>query len=88
MADYQSIPTLCELSPEDVASANSQYWAPRFTLGLQNDLVAQIHTEGRKAFVWTLDVPDYIKQFSDEGNFDGILSNYASIVAYYHYVKE
>jgi glycerophosphoryl diester phosphodiesterase len=88
LPDYQSIPTLCELSPEDAANANSQYWAPRFTLGLQNDLVAQIHNEGRKAFVWTLDVPDYVKQFSDEGNFDGILSNYASVVAYYHYVKE
>jgi len=88
LPDYQSIPSLCELSLDDVRSANSKYMATRFTLGLQTDLVGEIHNEGRKAFVWTLDVPDYVRQFTNEGNFDGILSNYASLVAYYHYVKE
>jgi glycerophosphoryl diester phosphodiesterase len=87
LPNYQSIPTLCELSIDDLKSANSQYLAPRFTLGLQNDLVDEVHGLGKKAFVWTLDVPDYVDQFLHEGHFDGILSDYASIVAYYYYVQ-
>jgi glycerophosphoryl diester phosphodiesterase len=88
LPNYTSIPSLCELSLDDVQNINSKYWAPRFTLGLQNDQVAIVHGEGRKAFVWTLDVPDLINQFIEQGNFDGILSNYASLVAYNYYVKE
>lgn len=88
LPNFQSIPTLCELSVDDVKEANSQYWAPRFTLGLQTDLVDEVHSLNKQAFVWTLDVPDYIRQFIQEGHFDGILSNYASIVAYYYYVHE
>jgi len=87
LPNYQNIPTLCELSVDDMKSANSQYWAPRFTVGLQNGLVDEVHGLGKKAFVWTLDVPDYINQFINEGHFDGILSNYASVVAYYYYVQ-
>ncbi|MBS1599464.1 MAG: glycerophosphodiester phosphodiesterase [Bacteroidetes bacterium] len=88
LPNYQNIPSLCELDIDDVESGNSQYWAPRFTLGLQNDLVDQVHGLNKKAFVWTLDVPDYINQFIRDGHFDGILSNYASSVAYYYYVQE
>ena len=62
-------------------------WAPRFTLGLQNDAVLQMKAEGRKSFVWTLDEAQYMQQFITEGKFDGILSNYPSLVAYYHYAK-
>ncbi|MBZ5856123.1 glycerophosphodiester phosphodiesterase [Flavihumibacter profundi] len=88
LPNYDSIPSACELSPEDVVDINAQVWAPRWTLGLQNDLVKQVQAEGRRAFVWTLDVPDYISQFINEGYFNGILSNYPSLVAYYYYVKE
>jgi hypothetical protein len=44
-------------------------------------------SEGRKVFVWTLDVPDYIFKFISQGNLDGILTNYAPLVAYDYYVK-
>jgi len=88
LPDFQNIPSLCELSIDDVKTANSQYWAPRFTLGLQNDLVEEVHGLDKKAFVWTLDVSDYIDQFIKDGHFDGILSNYASAVAYFYYVQE
>ena len=88
LPNYSNTPALCELSLEDVATSNAKYWAPRFTLGTQNDQVAQVHADGRKAFVWTLDVPEFITNFINEGHFDGILSNFPSCVAYNYYVHE
>jgi glycerophosphoryl diester phosphodiesterase len=84
---HLEIPSLCELSPDDVRSINADVWAPRWTLGLQSSEVMQVHAEGRKAFVWTLDEPNYIQQYLDEGQFDGILTNYPEILAYYHYIR-
>ncbi len=86
--NYTQIPSLCELSVDDVRALNSKVWGPRFTLGTQNDLVAQMHAEGRRAFVWTLDDPNYIQDFLTNGHFDGILTNYSCMVAYYHYVHQ
>ncbi|MEO5683952.1 MAG: glycerophosphodiester phosphodiesterase [Chitinophagaceae bacterium] len=88
LPDYASAPNLCELSLEDVDKTNAEIWAPRFTLGTQNEQVAQVHAAGRQAFVWTLDVPDLIKQYLQDGHFDAILSNYPSSVAYYYYVQQ
>ena len=84
---YENTPSVCELDPADVEKANSRIWAPRFTLGLQNETVEQIHAQGRRAFVWTLDVPQNVYEYMTQGKFDGILSNYPSIVAYYYYVQ-
>ncbi len=88
LPDYENIPSLCELSPGDAQLINSRVWAPRWTLGLQNEAVGQVHAAGRKAFAWTLDVPDYISQFISNGNFDGILSDYSPLVAYYYYDRQ
>jgi glycerophosphoryl diester phosphodiesterase len=85
---YQNIPSVCELDPSIAASLNSQIWAPRWTLGLQNDEVSAVHGQGRKAFVWTLDVPENINEYLNSGSFDGILSDYPSSVAYYYYVRQ
>jgi len=87
LQNYTTIPSLCELSPEQVREVNSRVWAPRFTLGLQTEEVEKMKAEGRRSFVWTLDEPQYVEQFVRDGKFDGILSNYASIVAYYHYAQ-
>ena len=87
LPNFTSVPSLCELSIEETREINARVWAPRFTLGLQNDEVSLMQAEGRKAFVWTLDEPQYVEQFITEGKFDGILSNYPSLVAYYHYAK-
>ena len=87
LPNFTSIPSLSELSIEQTREINARVWAPRFTLGLQNEEVAQIQSEGRKAFVWTLDEPQYVEQFITEGKFDGILSNYPSLIAYHHYAK-
>jgi glycerophosphoryl diester phosphodiesterase len=87
LPNYTTIPSLCELTVEDVRMINSTVWAPRWTLGTQNEKVAEMHAEGRRVFVWTMDVPAYIDQFLDEGQLDGILTNYPSYVAYAHYKR-
>lgn len=86
--DYQSIPSLCELTVDNVREVNSMVWAPRWTLGTQNDLVQQMHDEGRLAVCWTIDTPSWIQNYLDNGNFDGLLTNYPYVVAYYHYIQE
>jgi glycerophosphoryl diester phosphodiesterase len=85
---YLDIPSLCELSVDDVAEVNSHVWSPRWTEGTQNDLVEQMHSQGRIAWTWTLDDVDWIQKFINDGHFDGILTNYPFIVGYYHYIRE
>lgn len=87
LPDYSSAPALCELSLDDVRRTNARVWAPRWTLGTQLAEVGQVHSDGRKAFVWTVDVPAYVKDFIANGDFDGILTNYPTIVAFYHYSR-
>ena len=84
---FQNIPSLCELSIDQVRQANSAVWAPRWTQGTQNSTVEEMQSEGRLVFTWTLDEANYIEAFINEGNFDGILTNYPTIVSYYHYIK-
>ncbi|MCK9203807.1 MAG: hypothetical protein M0P58_05135 [Bacteroidales bacterium] len=86
--DYQNIPSLCELSVDDVRLVNSRVWGPRWTLGTQNDLVDQMHSENRLAVAWTIDPVQWIRDFINEGHFDGLLSNYPYVVAYYYYIRE
>ncbi len=86
--DYQNIPSLCELTTDDVRSANSLVWSPRWTLGTQNDLVQQMHEEGRLAITWTIDSPSWIENYINEGLFDGLLTNFPYVEAYYHYIRE
>lgn len=88
LPDYQNIPSVNELTREEVTETNSRIWAPRFTLGLQNTEVAEVQAQGRQAFVWTLDTPEDIQNFVNNGQFNGILSNYPSAVAYYYYAKQ
>lgn len=87
LPDFETAPNLCELTFDDVAKTNAEIWAPRFTLGIQTENVAKIHAMGKLAFVWTLDVPDLVHQYLKDGDFDAILSNYPSDVAYYYYVQ-
>jgi len=84
---FQDVPSLCELTIDQVRQANSLIWAPRWTQGIQTDAVRQMHAEGRLAFTWTLDDANYIEEFINTGEFDGILTNYPTIVSYYHYIK-
>jgi glycerophosphoryl diester phosphodiesterase len=85
---YQDVPSLCELTVDDARQLNSKVWAPRWTLGTQNDLVQQMHNEGRLAVCWTIDQPAWIQNYLDNGIFDGLLTNFPYVVAYYHYIQE
>jgi glycerophosphoryl diester phosphodiesterase len=88
--DYQNVPTLCELTIDDFKQAHSVVWAPRWTLGTQNDLVDEVHSLDPKnvAICWTIDNPSWIKTYINEGHFDGLLTNFPYVVAYYHYIQE
>jgi glycerophosphoryl diester phosphodiesterase len=91
--DYQNIPSLCELSTDKVTAINAKAWAFRWTQGLQEQEVINMHNQGRRCLVWTLDVPAFTAKYTTQGSadaskrFDGILTNYPSILAYYHYVR-
>jgi glycerophosphoryl diester phosphodiesterase len=87
-SNYQNIQSLCELSVEDVNNINANVWAPRWTLGLLSSDVKQMHAQNRKVFCWTLDNESFIKKYINEGDFDGILTNYPTIVSYYHYLRK
>ncbi|MDQ6609770.1 MAG: glycerophosphodiester phosphodiesterase, partial [Bacteroidota bacterium] len=88
LPNYTSIPSVNELTPEDVQSVNSSIWGPRFTLGLQSNEVATMHAQGRKVYVWTIDIEQNIKEYLYNGQFDGMISSYPSAVAYYYYAKK
>lgn len=84
---YEAHPALCELSLNDVRRTDAHVWAPRWTEGTLESGIGEMHAEGRRAFVWTLDVPSFIKEFVQTSQFDGVLTNYPTIVAYYHYTR-
>ena len=85
--DWQNTPSLCELDVDDVRRTDSEIWGPRWTLGLQTSKVDEMHREGRKVIVWTLDESQFISQYMADGNFDGMVTNYSPLVAYYYYVQ-
>ncbi|MCP5061277.1 MAG: glycerophosphodiester phosphodiesterase [Ignavibacteriae bacterium] len=85
--EFENVSSLCELSKSVTRKSNSQVWAPRWTLGTQIESVTQMQSEGRKVFTWTLDDAQFISKYIKESKFDGILTNYPTIVAYYHYAR-
>ncbi len=79
--------SLCELDISSVRKANSKVWAPRWTDGIQQQQINSMHSENKKVFVWTLDTPEFIKDFISTNNYDGILTNYPSVLAYEYYIR-
>ncbi|MCB2205454.1 glycerophosphodiester phosphodiesterase [bacterium] len=85
LTDYAEADVLCELSLDLVRQTQAEFWAPRWTLGTQNAAVQEMQGEGRKVLVWTLDDAKFIEAYLRDGNFNGMLTNYPSLVAYYYY---
>lgn len=81
-------PILCELDTAITRNLNAGIWAPRWTLGPQTDEVLAMKAQGRTVYVWTLDEPTFIEEFINQNKFDGILSNYSPVVAFYHYTEQ
>ena len=86
--DKENTPILCELDTATTLGLGARIWAPRWTLGPQTQEVQAMKAAGLTVFVWTLDEPKFIQEFISQNNFDGILSNYSPVVAYYHYVEQ
>ncbi len=86
--NHKNINALCELSVEETLGIDAEVWAPRWTLGTLLPEVKQVQAQNRKVYCWTLDNEAFIKKYMNEGNFNGILTNYPSLVAYYHYLRK
>jgi glycerophosphoryl diester phosphodiesterase len=84
---HEEVLSLNELEPEDVHRTSSEFWGPRWTLGTQNERVQQMHDEGRRVITWTMDEPEYIERYLKEADFDGMVTNYPTLVAYYKYIQ-
>ncbi|GAB4026251.1 glycerophosphodiester phosphodiesterase [Spirosoma koreense] len=88
LPNKENTPILCELDTALTRSLGARIWAPRWTLGPQTQEVLAMKAQGLTVFVWTLDEPKFIQEFISQNNFDGILSNYSPVVAYYHYTEQ
>jgi len=86
--NFNNYPAICELDENHVIQASANTWAPRWSLGLLDESVSAMHNNGRRCFVWTLDATELVRSFVKKGNFDGIVTNYPSIVAYEYYTSQ
>jgi glycerophosphoryl diester phosphodiesterase len=90
---FREIPSSCCLTTDKVNAIGAKIWNFRWTMGLNEQEVPNMHAQGRRCMVWTLDVPEFIDIYTSHGGtdtakrFDGILTNYPTILAYYHYVR-
>ncbi len=86
-ADHASVSSVCELGVDQVLAANSAVYGARWTLGGLESTLSDLHARGKRAYVWTLDQPEFIASFLATTQYDGILTNYPTVVAYYNYVR-
>jgi len=85
LPNFREIPTICELTIDDLNTLNSLVWSPRFTEGTQNSQVEQLHAQGKLAITWTVNVPGLMFQYLNESLFDGMLTDYPTQLAFYYY---
>ena len=85
LPNFQDIPTICELDLDKLQQMNSQVWSPRFTEGTQNSNVQSLHDQGKMAITWTVNIPDQMYQYLTEGIFDGMLTDFPALLAFYYY---
>jgi len=79
------LPTLCELSMSDVINTKSSFFGPRYSEGLLLEDVAQAHSLGVKVISWTLNDRNIIKNYLQNGKFDGFITDYGAYVVYDYY---
>ncbi|MEO6583796.1 MAG: hypothetical protein ABIO05_05700, partial [Ferruginibacter sp.] len=85
---YKNILSLCELDTVKAWQVSAEIWAPSWSKGHQDEVVAAVHAKGKRAIVWTVDVPDKIKEFMYEAKFDGLVTNRPTMGAYYYYARQ
>lgn len=82
------LPAMCELTLQDVIENKCAYWGPRYSEGLQLDDVDQAHAQGIQVYAWTLNDKQLIKDYINNGRFDGMISDYPAYVNYYYYTTK
>lgn len=87
LEDYRSVPTLCELDWDLALDMNAEVWAPQYTGGFQSEDVDKVHAAGKKAYVWSLDRTFMVETYLGQGEFDGLVTNAAPVVAYWYYTE-
>lgn len=85
---HTGIPSLCELSFEEAVNAGARVFAPRWTLGILQQETISAHAMNMKVITWTLDDPEGMDKVIRESGYDGILTNYPSMLAYRYYSQE
>lgn len=86
--NFQNYPSICEMDESYVFQSKSKIWTPRWSLGLLDERVKFMHNNGFRCFVWTLDATELVRTFIKKSEFDGMVTNYPSIVAYEYYTSE
>lgn len=88
-----TVEVLCELDPNIVLEIDAQVWATRFTDGVQEATAQWMRDEGKEVYVWTLDDPEFIREFLEpryKGRplYTGILTNYPTLLAARFYSRK
>jgi glycerophosphoryl diester phosphodiesterase len=86
--NHQNILSLCELSLEKAKNAGSKIFGPRWTLGNLSGDTQDAHANGMKMFTWTLDDAPGMNAVITETEYDGVLTNYPSMLTYEFYSQD
>jgi glycerophosphoryl diester phosphodiesterase len=84
-AVYTGLPKMCELTTQDVIDNHCQFWGPRYSRGLLLNEVQQMHSLGIQCISWTVNEKNLIQYYLQNGQFDGMISDYPAYVNYYFY---
>ena len=82
---FQNIPTICELGIDQLQQANSQVWSPASNQQIPQSDIDMLHGQGKLAITWTVNVDDFLQQFIEAGQLDGLLTDYLPLASYYYY---
>ncbi len=85
LPNYQDIPTICELTTDDVLQVGAEVWSPRWTEGTQNSDVSALQSQGKQVICWTVSIPGFMQSYLYDGLFNGMLTDYPHLLAYYYY---
>lgn len=85
---HEFLPSLCELGLDKAKNAGSKVYAPRWTLGILDQETTEAHALGIRVVTWTLDDPGGMGEVIRQSQYDGILTNYPSMLTYVRYSQE
>jgi len=85
--DYKEVNSICELSLDKVLELDSKAFGPSWTIGLLKNESEVLRSKDKNLFVWTLDEDSFIDKFLKSNLYDGIVTNYPTLVFYYYYAN-